>query len=103
MERLGKRAGALNVDLMSNHPGEGRCDRLCSGVVLEKRWKMFESRAAQVVLILLLSTGEARGMNSLPDVQCGCLDLCEGCSNWLCICFELYCLIVGEIFSSLPS
>jgi len=65
MEQLGSRAGALNFDLMSNQPGEGRCDRLYSGVVLEKRWKMFESRAAQVVLILLLSTGEARGMSSL--------------------------------------
>ena len=69
MEQLRGRAGALDVDLMSNllqnQPGERRCYRLCSGVVLEKRWKMFESRAAQVVLILLLSAGEARGMNSI--------------------------------------
>ena len=97
MEQLGRRAGVLDVGLMSNQPGERRCYRLCSGVVLEKRWKMFESRTAQVVLILLLSTGEARGMNSLPD-SCPTFN-----AGVLCICFELYCLIVGEIFSSLPS
>ena len=55
---------SLNVDLMSNQPGERRCYRLCSGVLLEKRWKIFEGRAAQVVMILLLSTvkrgGQAR-------------------------------------------
>ncbi len=44
--QLGRRAGALNVDLMSNPPGERRYYRLCSRVVLEKRWKMFEGRAA---------------------------------------------------------
>ncbi len=65
MGRLGRRAGALDVDLMSNQPRERRCYRLCSGVVLEKRWRMFESRAAQAVLILLLSAGEARGMNPI--------------------------------------
>ncbi len=65
MEQLGRRAGALDVDLMSNQPGKRRCYRLCSGVVLEKRWKMLESRAAQVALILLLSAREARGMNSI--------------------------------------
>ncbi len=65
MGQLGRRAGALDVDLMSNKPEERRCYRLCSGFVLEKRWKMFESRAAQVALILLLSTREARGMNSI--------------------------------------
>ena len=65
MEQLGRRVGALDVDLMSNQPGERRCYRLCSGVVLEKRWKMFESRAAKAVLILLLSAGEARGMNPI--------------------------------------
>ena len=65
MGQLGRRAGALDVDLMSNQPEERRCYRLCSGVVLEKRWKMFESRAAQVALILLLSAEEARGANSI--------------------------------------
>ena len=68
MEQLGGRAGALDVSLMSKQPGERRCYRLCSGVVLEKRWKMFEGRAAQVDLILLLSTGEARGANSILRV-----------------------------------
>ncbi len=57
----GRRAGTLDIDLMPNQPGGGRCDRLCSGVVSEERWKMFEGRAAQVALILLLSTDEARG------------------------------------------
>ena len=61
MQQLGRRAGALDVNLISNRPGERRCDRLCSGVVLEKIWKMFEGRAVQVVLISLLSTDEARG------------------------------------------
>ena len=69
MSQLGGRAGALDIDLMSNQPEERRCDRLCSGVILEKRWKMFEGRAAQVDLILLLSTGEARGINS-PLLVC---------------------------------
>ena len=73
MEQLGRRAGALDVDLMSNQTGERRCYRLCSGVVLEKRWKMFESRAVQVVLILLLSAGEARWMNSICESVLGLL------------------------------
>ena len=71
MQQLGRRAGALDVNLISNRPGERRCDRLCSGVVLEKIWKMFEGRAVQVVLISMLSTDEARGTNS---IQCECLD-----------------------------
>ena len=92
MQQLGRRAGALNIDLMSKQPGKQKNKLLSSllGVVLEKRWKMFEGRAAQAVLISLLSTDEARGINSLPDVHCGCLDLCGECSNWLCNCFELY-------------
>ena len=67
MGQLGRRAVALETDLMSNQPGKQTNKLLSSllGVVLEKRWKMFEGRAAQVVLILLLSTGEARGMNSI--------------------------------------
>ena len=51
MGQLGRRAVALDVSLMSKQPGD---------VSLT-----FESRAAQVVLILLLSAGEARGMNSI--------------------------------------
>ncbi len=73
MQQLGRRAGALDIDLMSNQPGK-RTNRLLSsllGVVLEKRRKMFEGRAVQVALISLLSTDEARGANS---IQCGCLD-----------------------------
>ena len=40
---------------------------------------MFEGRAEQVDLISLLSTGEARGANSLLSV--GVLICCEGYSN----------------------
>ena len=100
MQQLGRRAGALEIDLMSKQPGKQKNKLLSSllGVVLEKRWKMFEGRAAQAVLISLLSTDEARGINLLPDVHCECLDLCEGCISWLYICFELCCLTVGEIF-----
>ena len=63
---------------------------------------MFEGRAAQVDLISLLSTGEARG-GKLDTASV--LDLCEECSsNCMCIYvsifmyFELCCLIVGETF-----
>ncbi len=55
MQLLGGRADALDVSLISNRPG----------VVLEKIWKMFEGRADWVILISLLSTGEARGTGSL--------------------------------------
>ena len=86
IQQLGRRAGALDIDLM-----------------LEKRWKMFEGRAVQVVLISLLSTDEARGANS---IQCECFGFVVTyvATAWCTmICFELCCLIVGEIFSSLPS
>jgi hypothetical protein len=58
MKQLGRRAEVLNIDLMSKQPGKQKNKLLSSllGVVLEKRWKMFEGRAAQVVLISLLST-----------------------------------------------
>ena len=95
MEQLGRRAVALDVSLMSKQPGERRCYRLCSGFVLEKRWKTFESRAAQVALILLLSAGEARGVNSICK---SVLDLLRRSNSLVYICFELCCLIVGEIF-----
>ncbi len=63
MQQLGGRVGALNIDLMSKQPGKQTNKLLSSllGVVLEKRWKMFEGRAVQVALISLLSTDEARG------------------------------------------
>ena len=66
MEQLGRRAVALDVSLMSKQPGKQKNKLLSSllGVVLEKRWKMLEGRAVQVVLISLLSTDEARGANS---------------------------------------
>ena len=49
MQQLGRRAGALDmdIDLMSKQPGKQKNKLLSSllGVVLEKRWKMFEGRA----------------------------------------------------------
>ena len=47
MQQLGRRTGALDIDLMSNQPGKQTGKLLSSllGVVLEKRWKMFEGRA----------------------------------------------------------
>ena len=69
MQQLGRRAGALDmdIDLMSKQPGKQKNKLLSSlhGVVLEKRWKMFEGRAVQAVLISLLSTDEARGAKSI--------------------------------------
>ena len=58
---------------------------------------MFEGRVEQVVLTSLLSTGDARGINSL---LCVCWLVVKdvaaaGCTS---ICFELCCLIVGESF-----
>ena len=106
VQQLGRRAGALDIDLMSNQPGKQTNKLLSSllGVVLiEKRWKMFEGRAVQAALISLRSTNEARGANS---IQCECFGFvvmfvaAAGCAAF---CFELCCLIVGEFFSSLPS
>ena len=51
MQQLWRRAGALEIDLMSKQPGKQKSKLLSSllGVVLEKRWKMFEGRAVQAV------------------------------------------------------
>ena len=58
---------------------------------------MFEGRAEQVALISLLSTGDARGINSLLCVYWLVVKdaAIAGCTS---ICFELCCLIVGESF-----
>ena len=64
---------------------------------------MFEGRAAQVGLISLLSTDEARGISSILRV---CWFVVKdvaiaGCTS---ICFELCCLIVGEsLFPAYPA
>ncbi len=103
-QQLGRRAGALDIDLMSNQPGK-QTDKLLSsllGVVLEKRWKMFEGRAVQVDLISLLSTDEARGANS---IKCECFGFvvmyvaATGCAS------ALSCVVSLSVrfFSSLPS
>ena len=86
MQQLGRRAGALNIDLMSKQPGKQKNKLLSSllGVVLEKRWKMFEGRAAQAVLISLLSTDEARGINSFTASVSICVkDAAAGCTSAL--------------------
>ncbi len=64
---------------------------------------MFESRAAQVGLNLLLSTARRSEGDELDNVRVFSI-CCDVCSNIMVyICFELCCLVVGEIFSSLPS
>ncbi len=105
MQQLGRRAGALDIDLMSKQPGKQTSKLLSSllEVVFEKRWKMFEGRAVQVVLISLLSTDEARGANSI-QFECFGFVVTYVATAWCTmICFELCCLIVVEIFFSLPS
>ena len=105
MQQLGRRARALDIDLMSSQPGKQTNKLLSSllGVVLEKRWKMFEGRAVQVVLISLLSTDEARGANSIQFECFGFVVMCVAATGCAAFCFGLCCLIVVEIFSSVPS
>ena len=55
----------VDADLISNRLGEMTVFVVCSGVECEKRWRMFEGRAEQVVMFALLSTGDARGTNPL--------------------------------------
>ena len=57
---------------------------------------MFEGRAEQVDLISLLSTGEARGANSLLWMCLICVK--NVAAAVVRIYFELCCLIVGETF-----
>ena len=105
MQQLGRRASALDIDPMSSQPGKQTNKLLSSllGVVLEKRWKMFECRAVQAVLISLLSTDEARGANSIQFECFGFVVMYVAAAGCAAFCFELCCLIVGEFFSSLPS
>ena len=74
---------------------------VCLRVWWEKTWSMFEGRAEQVVLISLLSTGDARGINSL-HVLCVCWLVVKDVHVAATVCasiyFELRCLIVGETF-----
>ena len=106
MQQLGRRAGALDmdIDLMSKQPGKQKNKLLSSlpGVVLEKRWKMFEGRAIQAVLISLLSTDEARGANRYVRVFWIRCDVCG--SSWL-LHSALSCAVSLSVrfFSSLPS
>ena len=68
MQQLGRRAGALDVDLMSNQPGEMTFSSSAQGLNARKDGRCSRaapSSAEQVVLISLLSTGEASRINSL--------------------------------------
>ena len=79
MQQLRRRAVATDVDLTSNRPGEMAPALLSSSAQgLDERDSameipMFEGRAAQVDLISLLSTGEARGANSILRVYWICV------------------------------
>ena len=59
---------------------------------------MFVGRAEQVVMISLLSTGDARGINSLLWVCTWYVVKDVAAAACTSICFELCCLIVGESF-----
>ena len=52
MQQLERRAGALDVDLISNQPEGMTLTVFCSEVGCEKIWKMFGSRASKAVLIM---------------------------------------------------
>ena len=67
------RAGATDVDLTSNRPGEMALLSSSAQGLDERDAAMFEGRAAQVDLISLLSTGEARGANSRQTRYCECV------------------------------
>ena len=78
MQQLGRRAGALDVDLMSIQPEERHCDRLllrsCMRENMENVRGPRRMGLAWVALISLLSTGDARGANPFLSV-CGiCCD-----------------------------
>ena len=75
MQQLERRAGALDVDLISNQPEGMTLAVFCSEAGCEKIWKMFGSRASKAVLISLLSTGNslARGADSVLWVCCACV------------------------------
>ncbi len=69
MQQLGRRAGALNVDLISNRPEVMTLLPSSAQRLDERDVAMFESRAKWVDLISLLSTcigeGGSEGENSL--------------------------------------
>ena len=91
---------SVDIDMMSSQPGKQTNKLLSSllGVVLEKRWKMFEGRALQDVLISLLYNDEARGANSIQFECFGFVVMYVAAAGCAAFCFELCCLIVGEIF-----
>ncbi len=105
IEQLGRRAGALDVHLISNQPEERRCYRLCLVVVLELREKMENVREPRctgcpdLTAFYWGSEGDELDMR-----ECfGFVVMFVAAAGCAAICFELCCLIVGEIFFSLPS
>ena len=85
-QQLGRRAGALDIDLMSDQPGKQTSKLLSSllGAVFEKRWKMLEGRATQVDLILLLAFQLVKRGGQTRYVRVFWIR-CDVCSNsWLC-------------------
>ena len=74
MQQLERRSGALDVDLISNQPGEVTL-LSSSAQGLDEREYGQCSRAAplRLTLISLLSTGEARGANSILRVYWICV------------------------------
>ncbi len=70
---------------------------------IREKMEIFEGRAAQIALISLRSTDEARGINSILCECFGFVVMYVAATGCAAICFELYCPIVGEVFSSLPS
>ena len=104
MQQLGRRAGALDVDLISNQPEGMTLAVFCSEVGCEKIWKMFGSRASKAVMISLLSTGNslARGADSC----CGCVELVCDVAAKLCVHLSALSYAVSlsvRFFSSPPS
>ena len=64
MQQLGRRAGALGVDLKSRPPGKMMLLSSSAQGLDERDAAMFKGRTVQADLISLISTGEARGANS---------------------------------------
>ena len=105
MQQLGRRAGALDVDLKSHRHRLGEMMLLSSSALeLDVRdAAMFEGRVAQVDPISLLSTGGARG-GKLVTVNV--FDLCEGYSSSLYVHLSTLSSAVSlsvKLFSSPPS
>ena len=85
MQHLGRRAGATDVNLASHPPGEMALLSSFAQGLDERNVAIIEGRAAKADLISLLSTGEARGANSLLWVCWICVkdEAAAGCTSTL--------------------